>query len=66
MAPWLRNAKGTLTPTLGKGGPSRQPWVLKAVLNFDKTSRDRGEKGKERLQIVKQKKAGGMASSVWP
>ena len=41
-------------------------WVLKAVLNFDQTSRDRGEKGKERLQIVKQKKARGMASSVWP
>ena len=41
-------------------------WVLKVVLTFENPARDRGEQGRKRMAIVKDKKEQWMDWDVWP
>ena len=41
-------------------------WPLKVIIDLEETGRDRGEKGKERLRVQRQKKNQWMLTNVWP
>ena len=42
------------------------PWVLKVIINYNETGRDRSQKGEERLRVHKAKKQYWMRTNVWP